>query len=384
MTKSEFPYEDFPFPVVHDANSFNGYHPDEYCMVQSLRPAGWKSLPSSAAPSAQPKALWFDGNIAPEYLTALLQRPYGTPVYPELRLFRGPDFPVGSILESFAKNCLAVSLQDINKVKRYHFKKSLFTLNNPNSASSIEHVSHRVWLTNPESSSTPPEWAVDFYLKSVERNPDLDHFFWCLDKEKIPDAIKKLQASPVKINIKEVKEVKHLMETASFFDLLMQQGYYVMACDVLRLELLKLHGGIYTDFGYEFRSNITPLLDNFDMVTNQFVGPNPLDTHCDTNILAAKKANPIIVRFLKFMADLDKVRVVKKEICEVYKDRYNLCNPWTHGPYFSAFLYSSLRPSDKLLVLSGYDNVVWKNHMGTWWASTHGNKSIAKDGYPVI
>jgi mannosyltransferase OCH1-like enzyme len=304
--------------------------------------------------------------------------------YESLKSFRGPQFPRGSILAAFLNLCFKNELSEIYKAQAFHYKKALNVLNSlPRGTSSIEHVTHRVWLSR--DGQEPPEWATNFYISSVEKHPELEHVLWCQNKANLRSTIEKLSGSSVRITVREVGEIRDQMKGVEMYDSLMRQGYFVMACDVLRLEVLRLFGGLYTDYGYELKTNITSLLDRFDIITNQFVNPsNPLDTHCDTNILAAKKGNQIIERFLSFMTNFEMARLMKEKICEVFKRNHGLCNPWTHGPYFSTFLYSTITPQENLLVLSGRDEVLEKKHMGTWWAGTLGNKSIQRDGYPTI
>ncbi len=379
---NEFDYELLPFPVVHDANDLNGYHPDEFSSVRSLHSKDWGKLGSTNFSEDTDKSRWFKDNIVPEYISLIQSyRPEGQ--YSNLKNFRGPRFARESILDAFLKKFLRKDLDSIHVPQAFHYKKALTILNTLQPSSSIEHTTYRVWLTNPANASEPPEWATEFYIQSVELHPELEHFLWCEDKAILHNTMRLLDRSSVKINVREVREIRDRMKGVELYDLLSRQGYFVMACDILRLDLVRLFGGLYTDYGYHVRSNMTGLLDRFDIITNQFVGQHPLDIHCDTNILAARKGNPIIEKFMSFITDLATVRPVKNEICEIFRRTQGLCNPWTHGPYFTAFLYNSITPADRLLVLSGAD-IIEKKHMGTWWAGTSGNKSIIKDGYPVI
>ena len=379
---NEFAYELLPFPVVHDANELNGYHPDEFSSVRSLHSKDWGKLGTTNFSEDTERSRWFNDNVVPEYISLLQScRPEGQ--YSNLKSFRGPHFAKESIVDAFLKKFLRKNLDSIHVPQAFHYKKALTILNTLQPTSSIEHATHRVWLTNPANASEPPGWATEFYIKSVELHPELEHFLWCEDKAILRNTMRLLNRSSVKINVREVREIRDRMKGVELYDLLSRQGYFVMACDVLRLDLVRLFGGLYTDYGYHITANITGLLDRFDIITNQFVGQDPLDIHCDTNILAARSGNPTIEKFMRFITNLEIVRPVKEEICETFRRAQGLCNPWTHGPYFTAFLYNNITPMDRLLVLSGSD-IILKKHMGTWWSGTSGNKSILKDGYPAI
>ena len=125
---NEFDYELLPFPVVHDANDLNGYHPDEFSSVRSLHSKDWGKLGSTNFSEDTERSRWFKDNIVPEYIS-LLQSYRPERQYSNLKNFRGPSFAKESILDAFLKKFLRKDLDSIHTPQAFHYKKALTILN---------------------------------------------------------------------------------------------------------------------------------------------------------------------------------------------------------------------------------------------------------------
>jgi hypothetical protein len=129
----------------------------------------------------------------------------------------------------------------------------------------IPKISHRIWLTNPQSPCSPP---VEQIRKIIEYNknfgPGWRHFFWVQNFEFINYEIRMLLNSQDSIELKIISENLTNDHTLKIISSYVQENKFAFACDICRMKCLDEYGGIYMDIGINFTVKVDEFIGKFD------------------------------------------------------------------------------------------------------------------------
>jgi hypothetical protein len=166
---------------------------------------------------------------------------------------------------------------------------------------------HRIWLTATTAAEEVSEELLAFYGNSLTLYTNYQHHFWCFDRAKIPETVKRIESMGVTIH--ETGEMQHTFITKRLFDKLVSDKLYGFASNLARFEILYQRGGIYADIGLEQNVNMEPLLDTFD--TLFYVKNNG---ELDICAMACPEKSALLKRHLEFIRDLPLLDESKKAI----------------------------------------------------------------------
>lgn len=132
----------------------------------------------------------------------------------------------------------------------------------------IPKITHKIWLTNPLNPYEIPEHTLNLAIKSYQNLKSEDgwrHLFWTNTPSNIPLSIEKLKNEGV-----EIHNIDELNTQACFKIVLayINQHMFPFACDILRIQVVNLFGGIYTDMGWIISPNINNIISKFEYVFN--------------------------------------------------------------------------------------------------------------------
>ncbi len=139
---------------------------------------------------------------------------------------------------------------------------------------------HRVWVTADDKPHEPPQDRIDDYLRMMDQlGEEFTSVFWCLDKIKIPNAVKQLEAHK-RIEVRELTDLwARDLRGRAMYERLYKERLFVLCSYVLRYKIIENFGGIYADFGVQVKKLISPLLsyDSFFgqsgfLLSNRFFG----------------------------------------------------------------------------------------------------------------
>jgi mannosyltransferase OCH1-like enzyme len=207
-----------------------------------------------------------------------------------------------------------------NLLRQKEIMRSLLTNKLP-PESRIPHLLHRVWVTSDTDPYEVPPDRLRCYLSTIhtELPADWKHCFWCLDKTKIPETVKALEETG-RVEVKELKEIWSRLRGREVFERLINARLYTQCCDVIRLNVVDLFGGVYTDFGVQFLRDPSLLLDHFDVVVGRS------GYLCSPGFIAMSSQNSALEYSLRIIDNLDRIPV----------DVRNLVSQATRAPLWVA------------------------------------------------
>jgi hypothetical protein len=244
-------------------------------------------------------------------------------------------------------------------------------------AKSIPLITHRIWVTSMQTPHEVPTSALERYMESVRFLKDkgnYTHYFWCLSKKNIPQTIRTLKESDVGnlIQVREFSEIWPQLRSKHHLKYLMENNYYTSVSDFLRVNVVYLYGGIYTDMPWLFKQDITPLLNNFDYLVHiaKFSEGNLM---LDKNLMAAQKGDALLNHWLELM---DKFHTIPQEIQELTPGLRRQLE-WMMAAYTS-LLPAIIEKNSLLLPLMM--PVVEDRHFSSWNKDNKpfGNKNLDK------
>ncbi len=297
------------------------------------------------------------------------------------------EYSVGNLdyyrpfFEPFYEKILHTSIPHVRekRARLMETSKSIFsTLDTPQNITSplIPYITHRVWITNHENPYEIPQERLEMYFKTLqnlgkESTTSWAHYFWCLDKNKIPQTIQTLQNSGLAIQIRELKEIWPSFRGKDIFERLYQGKYYTAISDIVRFNLVYLLGGVYSDFGVLFNKDLTTLFNNYDYLFGQE------GYLAGTSFLAGAAKAPVFNEILKFIDTLERVPQEYRSWGD------HIVTPrWTALGILTLMMDAYTRESDRILPIPyGPDSLVKTNHMGSWLGNTpqFGQVSLQKN-----
>lgn len=181
----------------------------------------------------------------------------------------------------------------------------------------IEKISHHIWIKShqnkgrngniKEISEKNLKNLIDKSTKIDSSSSNFIHILWTNDKGLIPDTIDKLKDTSI-----EIREINTLNDDIENLDLivgLIEDGIYGLAVDVLKYEVVRIHGGIVSDLNYHFYTHdLSPLLDSYSFFTQSMTQARSV-MH-ENSMFAANKEHIILTETcnminmsLKFIKD---------------------------------------------------------------------------------
>jgi hypothetical protein len=187
------------------------------------------------------------------------------------------------------------------------FEKAKITISN-DAPYLIEPKTHRMWLTSAHSPQEVPLRLLHSYQKSLELyiGKKFSHYFWCMDKNLIPQTIAIIQTFSVPVEIHEMKEIVSRFVHKVAFNNLINENMFRFASSLARQELLVLEGGLYSDMGIEQTQDIEWTFKKYHYVLP--IRGSLMDNH----FMAAAKGSKFFIKSLHLLHNLMHSPVAKK------------------------------------------------------------------------
>lgn len=130
----------------------------------------------------------------------------------------------------------------------------------------IPPVSHRIWLTNPSSALVPPaEFVKDLGKHYDEVFFDHVNYFWVNAPEVAAHLRDHFAGAATPVTIVDISTFR-TDPLFSSIEKLIAEGKFVLASDLLRICVLRTHGGIYSDLGARISREVACLASISDYV----------------------------------------------------------------------------------------------------------------------
>ncbi|RZI47119.1 hypothetical protein [Candidatus Finniella inopinata] len=232
---------------------------------------------------------------------------------------------------------------------------------------------HRIWITSKEFPTEASKERLAIYLKSLTKlkSKAWDHHFWCMKKDGIPETIKALQSSEIPITIHEVEELVPNMKVKYLFDAYYDDKQFCLASDILRQEIVYTYGGLYSDLGTDFLTDLEPFLNTYDYIF-WYNG-----IFLDQTFFGFKKHDPIAKNFLDNLGNLHAMPDTVKSLANEQDWKAQI---WGSGAHYMALFDAFSAPTDRLLLVPEHPkSLIQINHARTWWYDSQercGNKPL--------
>ncbi|CAO5679862.1 MAG: hypothetical protein NEHIOOID_00247 [Holosporales bacterium] len=260
---------------------------------------------------------------------------------------------------------------DLAKRNEHIFQNSVKTLMNDEKIHKIPHIHHRIWVTSDAAPTEISPELLKKYIDGLKIFPkDWVHIFWCMNPEKIPNTIKILKQSDIKIEIRSLAPLIENMPGKELLKKLLDEKYFAAVVDMLKRYVVYKFGGLYSDIGIQWTVDPTIYIDRFDRIV---CGSKYNDVSIDITYLANaanQQAEKMLFDFFeKFLTLPDDV---KKE----YAGSKILNVTWNKLAHY--LLLTQMRETDKVLIMRiDASYLQWKG-MNSWRKGTAGNCSIIK------
>lgn len=219
----------------------------------------------------------------------------------------------------------------------------------------IPLITHRIWITPSDNPHEVPDTFLEKYFQSLKSQAgDWRHFFWCIDPEKIPQTIKKLEVSGKKIEVHVLSEIFPIMRGKFIFDFYMTHALWALAKDIMSYNIVWEHGGLYSDMGLELKEDISSYLRAFDVVfsNNQF--------YPDMSLFALRVRDPAFDLYLSYLEAL-KTRIPAQHQGWPLQRAFDL-----HNAGGLIYFIDELMPPDTALLLAPDGSFFKRNGIGSW------------------
>ena len=277
-------------------------------------------------------------------------------------------FTIPMARQMYAKGIEQLTL---TRAKLMETCRMVYTDFNPTKIFAIPHITHRSWLTNPESPSEVPQDKLESYFKSIKsfKAVDWQHFFWCFDPDKIPETIRIIRESELPIEIHTVSEIRPSMKAGHLFDAMIEDRRYTNANDILRMNIVYQNGGLYSDIGMEYNIDFTSLTDEYEYFWCLRDHGN-----IDHNLFAARANDPLLEKHLLV---IDKLYDLPASVQSITQTAHNQLT-WTGCHHLMALIDSTCTGSEKMLFVKE-GNLFKLNNLDSWQGKAlFGNKAISE------
>lgn len=247
----------------------------------------------------------------------------------------------------------------------------------------IPKLTHKVWLTN-ENNPTPPsdrfiEIVSDFYS---DFDSCYEHIIWVNSPE-----IKKILEKKINIDNLSVrllaKQDNILYWKGVKFELsenivnLIDDSKFAFACDHLRIELLYLFGGIYSDWGIRFRY---PIQEYFNYFEYTFILGD--GGFYQNSLMASNENSDLFYKLVKLLK-------TPKAMASQFLTSFNAeTEGWlAAGPAITILLMLVTNKHTKVLTLLGNENSIKWAAQKSWYTvdgSRNNNSIVVKETSPSL
>lgn len=222
----------------------------------------------------------------------------------------------------------------------------------------IPRFLHHIWVTNEEVCREIAEEDIiklkNTHVIFAKNGKEWQHIVWTNNKNLIPNSVKKLEKEG--IIVRELSEISKDFKLNQEIEASIKNKLWGLASDMLRLEIIKIVGGIYADVNFVFNRDLEREIHRYDFFTNAYSFPASM--HVKQQFLAAKSQHQIlegaVVIAKEQFANYIKPVLGRKEFTR--EDTTMLANlPLTY-PYYNYTYYNANRntvdvlyPGDKYI-----------------------------------
>jgi hypothetical protein len=192
---------------------------------------------------------------------------------------------------------LGRSREWINDFVKSQFDNLEYAVSTCKTQYAIPKIYHKIWLTNEQKPSFPPEEFIQKLLVSTE-NIDTEWIilFWVNNKDVEAQMVEYSRLSRVTLIVMRFDRVFGQSNLYPVVDSLLRDQKYVLAGDVAKLCVIGQFGGIYSDLGLQ--------LDRRILSITQFVDYAFIFGHAvflQTSLLAARPNSELMTIFANIM-----------------------------------------------------------------------------------
>lgn len=232
-------------------------------------------------------------------------------------------------------------------------------LNNP---VEIPHITHKVWLTSSSQPKLPLEKVLisardfynsfpSYYVHKVWVNND-----WVAEQLNVYFA-------EFNISFINIDKCEFILEHQ--INLLINDGKFAFACDLLRVELLANEGGVYSDWGIKFLVDVIPAVER-----NRFTFIFGDGGFFQNSLMSCSTECAFFKKLVTLLSSPNELAL------NVLSDIDAASEGWLGaGPLITVFFYLSVSSHTKVLLLRGNDKCLkWAAQKS--WYTEEGSKLI--------
>lgn len=236
----------------------------------------------------------------------------------------------------------------------------------------IPKIMHKIWITSNSKPSAIPLDRLKHYLNQVKMNPTFQHVLWVFDKRKSAEIIKEHPEIVDDITIRSLDEIWAEFRGKDLFSRLFDNSRYTACSDVARANIVNLFGGIYADFGVEFKMSPLFLCQKFNifMMRELFL--------LSGTSFGARPGHQVFNKTLEFFDNIDRFPVESRSI-----GHDNPLVPWCAYGILTAMFDIHINEEDKFMPIPFSKLFVDVNQMHSWGGPRVGLGQQSTSSSPV-
>jgi hypothetical protein len=149
----------------------------------------------------------------------------------------------------------------VNSMQKSFENSLLNAFRNPTTGVAVPPITHKVWLTAPDTPALPPDDYIIHYLNMIERLPaDTTHYFWTNNAFVKNDLTRQIAAKGLhNILVADINVFAGELLFSNVANLIAARKY-VLAADLVKIIVLDRFGGVYSDLGVLFDRHVWDLI----------------------------------------------------------------------------------------------------------------------------
>jgi len=222
----------------------------------------------------------------------------------------------------------------------------------------IPRILHKSWLTR-DREIPQKQLRITYQTYQILRQSyhTWRFIFWTNRVSNIPETVAFLRKFCPEMEIREVQPTHDIPLARFIYQAFLEDGRYANANDILRLNIIRAHGGLYLDMGVQLEYDLTALLIPFE---NVFAFHSHL---VDTGIVGAAPNDPFWDTWLNFLENREYKKQLDRTRFRTPSDQMALT-----GAHRTMHVLDSKFSDRKVLFL--YDGFYIKlNRMGSWYTA---------------
>ena len=225
-------------------------------------------------------------------------------------------------------------------------------------------LTHKVWLTSETDPKLPLDRVLvsarDFYA-SFPKN--YEHKIW-VNNDWVATKLSEY-FSEFNIAFIDINKASYTFSLGKIISSLITDKKFAFACDLLRIELLALEGGIYSDWGIKFLVSVPELINKFRFTF--ILGDGGF---FQNSLMASSVGCPFFKKLVNLLSDPDNLA------SNTLKDINSTTEGWLGaGPLITAVFLLTVSPKSKILLLRGNGKCLkWAAQKS--WYTTQGSELI--------